>query len=136
MLIFLAICCFIEAFIQLSDLHPDMTFGAGLAMAVTLFIWIMMGITFIKLYITIQKTADQEAKINNLEAQLDYIKTHLKITDEQIEKYVIESNEFDIDYGEDEMEELNKKAEAGMSKEEIDKLPYFDPTNSDEDKNS
>lgn len=131
MLIFLAICCFIEAFIQLSDLHPDMTFGAGLAMAVTLFIWIMMGITFIKLYITIQKTADQEAKINNLEAQLDYIKTHLKITDEQIEKYVIESNEFDIDYGEDEMEELNKKAEAGMSKEEIDKLPYFDPTNSD-----
>lgn len=133
MLIFLAICCFIEAFIQLSDLHPDMTFGAGLAMAVTLFIWIMMGITFIKLYITIQKTADQEAKINNLEAQLDYIKKHLKITDEQIEKYVIESNEFDIDYGEDEMEELNKKAEAGMSKEEIDKLPYFDPTNSDED---
>ena len=84
----------------------------------------------------IQKTADQEAKINNLEAQLDYIKTHLKITDEQIEKYVIESNEFDIDYGEEEMEELNKKAEAGMSKEEIDKLPYFDPTNSDEDKNS
>lgn len=135
MLIFLAICCFIEAFSQTLYFSPNMEFIDGLGVVITLFIWIMMGITFIKLDNTVKSSKEQETKINNLEIQLDYLKKHLNITDNDIQNFIKNSNSYEIDYTESEIDVLSDQAMNGMSKEEIDKLPYFNPSHKDSNSN-
>lgn len=134
MLILLAIFCFIEAFDQCMLLNSinNMGFWEGLHVVISLILWILAGITFIKIHITIKNTEEQEKKINNLEVELDYLKKHLNITDQDIQEFIKNSDEYELDYSNSEMDEMSDEAMNGMTQEEIDNLPYFD-SNSDKD---
>ncbi len=135
MLIFLAVCCFIEAFIKTmqADTLNHIGIFEGLRFATTCILWFLMGITFIKIHFSIQTTKENEKKVNNLEAELDYLKKHFNITDEEIKKFIENSKEYELDYTDLEFEELNNEAMNGMTQEEIDTLPYADLTSKEED---